>query len=133
MTTPYPSHWDSDLRLDMAVFDTDPPMYQAKILVRCDLHTGAFQPTPYLAASDAIRKARTWHTVAEWVEMMPTGPWHDAAVKTFRYLLPNPSAVYDERFDAMQARIDGLEAAVRDLYQTVVKLHVALDRQKGAA
>jgi hypothetical protein len=64
---------------------------------------------------------------------MPSGPWHDAAVRAFRYLLPNPSAVYDERLDAMQARVDSLENAVRDLYQTVVKLHVALDRQRGKA
>lgn len=135
MTTPYPSHsdWASNLQLDMTASDTDPPTYQATIITHYGSYTSAPQPTPYLAASDALRKAHTYYTTVEWVAMMPTGPWHDAAVKTFRYLLPNPSAVYDERFDEMQARISSLEAAVRDLYQTVVKLSVRLSHKEPNA
>lgn len=132
---PYPPHWCDGLRLTMTVSETDPPEYHAAITRYGDTFTSAAHATPYGAAEDALRKARNaYHwTVTEWVDRMPSGPWHDAAVRAFRYLLPNPSAVYDERLDAMQARVDSLENAVRDLYQTVVKLHVALDRQRGKA
>jgi hypothetical protein len=115
----------------MTVSDTEPPTYRATCTKNADTIESAWHPTPYLAARDILRAAKTWHTVADWVEAMPTGPWHEAAIRTFRHLLPNGGAAMDYRIDTMQARIDSLENAVRDLYQTVVKLHVALDRQKG--
>jgi len=132
---PYPYFKNSYICLDMTVSDTEPSEYRATFTKNGDPAetVSDWHQTPLLAAQDLLRAARSWHTVEEWVEMMPTGPWHDAAIRTFRHLLPNGGAAMDYRIDAMQARIDSLENAVRDLYQTIVKLHVAIDRQKGKA
>lgn len=108
-----------DFELDMTVSDAEPPMFQATHTKNCRTHASAWHPTPFLAAQELLRTARSWHTVEEWVEMMPTGPWHEAAIRTFRHLLPNGGAAMDYRIDELQERFDRMESTIARMQETI--------------
>lgn len=118
---PYPRYESEFYRfeIDMTVSDTVPPTYQATYTKDCRTTASAWHPTPFLAAQDLLRAARTFHTVDEWVEMMPTGAWHDAAIKTFRHLLPNGGAAMDYRIDELQERFDRMESTIARMQATI--------------